>query len=121
MFRRILAERAFEPGCVKAAATPSPDSHRRLIRQTSLGVDLPDVHPAVARRLGALSRKTYGQLAKALRSPGPKQARLHRRGVASLDQLLAVARAADARARLGVPLAPIEEAAAALKSFVPAG
>ena len=75
----------------------------------------------IARRLGALSRKTYAQLAKALRSPGSKQARLHRRAAASLDQLLAVARAADSRARLGVPLAPIEEAAAALNSFVPAG
>ena len=74
----------------------------------------------VARRLAALSRETYARLAKASRSTGLKQARLYRRGVASLDQLVAFARAADSRARLGVPLAPLEAAAAALRGFVPA-
>ncbi len=62
----------------------------------------------VARQLAKLSRRAARRLATGAEASGSKQTRLFRQARRSLEQLLAVARRAAAKGRLGVPLGPIE-------------
>jgi hypothetical protein len=74
----------------------------------------------VARRLATLARQVDTLLDKASRTTGRKQAKRYARAAAKLDRLLALARDAQTRERLGVPLGPLESAVGALRAFVPA-
>jgi hypothetical protein len=92
-----------------------------------LGATLPDPRTAstrptrrAARRLAAIVRKMDALLKKASRTRGTKQARRLERAAATLDRLVGVARDADARGSLGIPFAPLEAAAVALRAFIAA-
>jgi protocatechuate 3,4-dioxygenase beta subunit len=87
---------------------------------------LPDPTTAADRRSKRTARKLRRRfagvssiLARAGEASGKKQARLYARARARLAAILATSRAADARNALGVALAPIEDASAALSARIP--
>jgi glucose/arabinose dehydrogenase len=116
--RRLAAEGAPPPGaCTTIAACA-----------TALDAALP--HPAaaadgksrrVARQLAKLGKTAARKLDKAARTTGRKQAKAYRQARAALTKLLATARSADGRGRLGIPLPALETAVNALLALLPAG
>jgi hypothetical protein len=72
-----------------------------------------------ATKLGKLRDSATAKLGQAASATGKKQARLYRKGRTLLNKLLTKARTADQKARLGVPLAPLEAAVTALLAVIP--
>ena len=112
--RRLAPEGAPPGACTTIAACG-----------TALDAALPDPAAAagksrkVARRLAKLGKKAMGKLAKAGQTTGKKQAKVYRQARAALTKLLATARAADGRGRLGVSLPALETAVDTLLALVP--
>jgi hypothetical protein len=94
-------------GCEPAvlAALPVPSAVAKKARPT-------------ARMLAALEHAASANVARAASATGPKHARLVKRARSGLGRLLAKARAADRKGRLGVALAPLEAAVTQLLTFV---
>jgi hypothetical protein len=72
-----------------------------------------------ANKLGKLAVSAKTKLAQAESASGKKRARLAKKTRRLLGSLLAKARTADEKDRLGVPLAPLEAAVNALLALVP--
>jgi glucose/arabinose dehydrogenase len=72
-----------------------------------------------AKKIGKLDKKADKALKKAAQATGSKQAKQYEKARAALEQLLSTARQADARERLGVPLASLEAAIAGLLAQIP--
>src|SRR5262249_15587804 len=74
----------------------------------------------VAKRLDSLEKNVAAMLSRAAGASSKKQHRLYTKARTDLAKLLAMARAANAKGRLGVPLTGVESAVAALVAVVPA-
>jgi uncharacterized repeat protein (TIGR01451 family) len=105
-------------------AIPMPPSLTAC--QTALDTALPDPATAadkkekrVAKRLRKFDRKGDAALGRAAAATGRKQEKQYGKAERFYGKLLAAARSADASGRLGVPLAPIEEAAGGLLEAIP--
>jgi glucose/arabinose dehydrogenase len=72
-----------------------------------------------ARKIVKLERKADKALRKAQQATGNKQEKQYRKARAALEQLLNKARQADAKGRLGVPLATLETAVEGLLALIP--
>ena len=73
----------------------------------------------VARSLRKLERKAARAFTRAEAASGRRQTRLRRKTHTALERLATVAASADARGRLGVPLAPIQAAVTLVLGVVP--
>lgn len=71
-----------------------------------------------ARMLAALEHTASANVARAASATGRRRTRLVKHAHAALTRLLAKARAADGKGRLGVPLAPLDAAVTRLLTFV---
>ena len=87
-------------------ALPSSGSSDRKIRKT-------------ATMLGRVATAAKAKLAKAAAASGKKQTRLYKMARMKLTMLRNQARKADAKSRLGVPLAPLQSAIEALLALIP--
>lgn len=102
-------------GCVSVAACgaaldatlPSTASTDPKVRKT-------------ATKLGKIATAGKTKLGQAESASGKQQTKLYKKARSLLNKLLAKARAADGKGRLGVPLAPIEAAVNALLARIPA-
>ena len=88
-------------------ALPSTGSTDRKVKKT-------------AAMLGRVATAAKAKLAKAAAATGKKQTRLYKMARMKLNMLLNQARKADAKSRLGVPLAPLQSAIEALLALIPA-
>jgi len=73
----------------------------------------------VALRLRKLATRAGRLLDRAASESGKKQTRAYPGARGALDNLLSIAKTANGRSTLGVPLAPIETAADALLGLLP--
>lgn len=94
--------------------------------QTSLGSALPDPANAANRKAKRMAKKLARRFVKiekvlgaAAKATGKKQRRRYRKARRRLRALLRLARKADRKGRLGVPLAPIEAAINGLIASLP--
>lgn len=72
-----------------------------------------------AKKIQKFDKKADKALGKAAAASGKKQSKQYRRARKALEKLLKTARKADAKARLGVPLASLEAAVNALLAQIP--
>ncbi len=115
-------------GAVRRIATTLPPPACTSIADcgADLGAALPNPGTAtskpahkVAKRLAHLDGAITTALGGAATATGKKQARLYGKARRVLGKLLAAARAANGRGRLGVPLGPIENAVNAFLAQIP--
>jgi hypothetical protein len=72
-----------------------------------------------AKKIVKFERRADKALRKAQQATGNKQARQYKKARTALEQLLNTARQADAKGRLGVPLAALEAAVNGLLALIP--
>jgi hypothetical protein len=94
-------------GAALDGALPSAGSTDRKVRKTA----------GMLRRIATAAK---AKLAKAASASGKKQTRLYKMARMKLTMLLSQTRKADAKSRLGVPLATLESAIQALLALIPA-